>query len=430
MSRRPQTPAEPEKLHFLVIDDDEEVRKLVSDYLHSFGYAHVSVAIDGNDALERLKKDKIDFIISDWEMPGLNGLELLKIVRDHKELSALPFVLITSPGSRERMKVEQAIHDHVDDYLVKPFRGEELKERIGKLLRGKARRLAGGGVLIVDDDEQVRSLIKDILKVMGFDPLIEAADGEQALVLLRANLDRIMLVISDWDMPKMQGIDLLRQIRADSELALTPFLMCTSQTSLEKLKLDQAIKAHVDHYLMKPFSVSDLKMKVQGILEKNGLTTGTEGRMERAKKALQKSLLTAERMYKNALKRDPNNIDAHLGLAASYLKHTPEKSFDDALNLIKNAIRINPKLDSPYLAIAIGFETAMSLEKAIQYLREGVLNCPESDRLHFHLGRVLIRRGRPDQGIEQLKKALELKPDFPEAKLLLEEAERNEKVER
>jgi len=117
--------------------------------------------------------------------------------------------------------------------------------------------------IVVDDSSVMRQIIKNNLKQLGFEQsnLVDAEDGEQAMKKL--NEDTIDLVIADWNMPKMTGIDLLRAIRADGALKELPFLMVTSEADKEKIM--EAVQAGVNQYIVKPFNATQLEEKIKEI---------------------------------------------------------------------------------------------------------------------------------------------------------------------
>lgn len=119
-------------------------------------------------------------------------------------------------------------------------------------------------VLVVDDFPTMRRIVKNLLKQIGFENIDEAEDGMQALQKLKTG--QYGLVVSDWNMPNMEGIDLIRKIRQDPNLKDTPFLMVTAEA--EKEKVIEAIKAGVDNYIVKPFTAEVLKEKLEKISEK------------------------------------------------------------------------------------------------------------------------------------------------------------------
>lgn len=119
-------------------------------------------------------------------------------------------------------------------------------------------------ILIIDDMPSIRDLVKNTLKAMGYKNLFEAEDGELGLkLLMQHNVagSHIQLVISDWNMPKMNGLDLLKHIRATAEWSNLPFVLLTSES--ERDQVTEAVLAGVSQYIVKPFSakVFDDKLK-------------------------------------------------------------------------------------------------------------------------------------------------------------------------
>src|SRR5262245_52319320 len=109
-------------LHFLVVDDDADSRTTIQDYLLEMGHSQVALASDGGEALRLLDRDpSINFIISDWDMPSVNGLSLLQRVKATPTRAHMPFLIVTSPISEEAEKVVSAAESMVDGYLIKPF---------------------------------------------------------------------------------------------------------------------------------------------------------------------------------------------------------------------------------------------------------------------------------------------------------------------
>jgi two-component system, chemotaxis family, chemotaxis protein CheY len=131
--------ADLKKLVFVVVDDDGQVRHILSEYLKSFGIENVLQAKDGMAALKIVQthSQRIDFIISDWEMPQVDGLILLKAVRNDPNRESVKFIMVSSQSSRERMKISKAAAARVDAYVVKPFRAHVLHEKIQTLLSGE-----------------------------------------------------------------------------------------------------------------------------------------------------------------------------------------------------------------------------------------------------------------------------------------------------
>jgi len=116
-------------------------------------------------------------------------------------------------------------------------------------------------VLVVDDFATMRRIVKNILTQLGYKNIIEADDGTTALEVLKQQ--KIDLIISDWNMPKMTGLDLLKAVRGDSSMADTPFIMVTAEAQQDNIIL--AVKAKVSQYIVKPFTAETLGEKIDKI---------------------------------------------------------------------------------------------------------------------------------------------------------------------
>lgn len=119
-------------------------------------------------------------------------------------------------------------------------------------------------VLVVDDFATMRRIVKNVLKQIGFTEIVEADDGSTALEVLQQT--KIDLIVSDWNMPKVTGLDLLKTVRSDESLKATPFLMVTAEA--QKDNVVQAVQAGVSNYVVKPFTPEALKEKLERIFDK------------------------------------------------------------------------------------------------------------------------------------------------------------------
>lgn len=117
-------------------------------------------------------------------------------------------------------------------------------------------------ILIVDDFPTMRRIVRTLMKQNGYSNFTEAEDGEQALKMLN-NEKNYEMVVSDWNMPNMTGLELLKAVRADDKLKHLPFLMVTAEA--EKENIIEAVKAGVSNYIVKPFTGQALKDKLDKI---------------------------------------------------------------------------------------------------------------------------------------------------------------------
>jgi two-component system chemotaxis response regulator CheY len=121
-------------------------------------------------------------------------------------------------------------------------------------------------VLVVDDFSTMRRIVKNLLRDLGFTNIQEADDGSTALPMLQSG--DFDFVVTDWNMPGMQGIDLLKAIRADDSLSHIPVLMVTAEAKKEQIVM--AAQAGVNGYIVKPFTAATLKTKLDKIFERLG----------------------------------------------------------------------------------------------------------------------------------------------------------------
>lgn len=123
------------KMNILVVDDFSTMRRIIKNILRKEGFENIIEADDGTTALDVLKREKIHLIISDWNMPHMSGLELLKAVRNSPEWKDLPFLMVTAEGQKEN--VIEAVKYRVSNYIVKPFTEATLMEKINKIFEKK-----------------------------------------------------------------------------------------------------------------------------------------------------------------------------------------------------------------------------------------------------------------------------------------------------
>ncbi len=121
------------KSRILVVDDFPTMRKIVRGVLKQLGYTNIEEAEDGAQAIEMLAKSPFDFVVSDWNMPNMTGLELLKAVRANPKTKHLPFLMVTAEADKE--KIVEAVKAGVSSYVVKPFNAGTLKEKIDRIFQ-------------------------------------------------------------------------------------------------------------------------------------------------------------------------------------------------------------------------------------------------------------------------------------------------------
>ncbi|MGH8469919.1 MAG: chemotaxis response regulator CheY [Gammaproteobacteria bacterium] len=118
-------------MKILIVDDFSTMRRIIKTLLRELGFSNTHEANDGNSALPLLQSGGFDFVITDWNMPGMSGLHLLKAIRSDAHLSTLPVLMVTAESKRDQ--VVEAARVGVNGYIVKPFTADTLKEKIAKI---------------------------------------------------------------------------------------------------------------------------------------------------------------------------------------------------------------------------------------------------------------------------------------------------------
>jgi len=270
---------------FLVVDDFEPMRMVTSTQLRAMGAKNILMAANGNEALRMLQNKQVDIILSDWNMPGMTGLELLKAVRADKTLFNLPFIMITAEAERHR--IEDAIACGVSDLLVKPYTAERLSTHVGRVLASprnsnfalrvptavspgvavvpdaarEVHKPARRTILMVDDTEDnlllLSALFKDEYRVRI------AQSGEKALTLCQSD-NPPDLVLLDIMMPGMDGFEVARRMREHPVSEMIPVIFVTAMSD-EGTRVRGLELGAVD-FVTKPINPDILKLRVHNFM--------------------------------------------------------------------------------------------------------------------------------------------------------------------
>lgn len=118
-------------MKILIVDDFSTMRRIIRNLLRDLGFTNTQEADDGSTALPMLKNGDFDFVVTDWNMPGMQGIDLLRAIRADDELKHLPVLMVTAEAKREQ--IVAAAQAGVNGYIVKPFTAATLKEKLDKI---------------------------------------------------------------------------------------------------------------------------------------------------------------------------------------------------------------------------------------------------------------------------------------------------------
>lgn len=123
-------------MKFLIVDDSPTMLRIIRNALKEIGHDDVVEAEDGEEAMAKLEESAPDFVVTDWNMPNMNGVELAKNIRSHPQFSDLPILMVTTRGMKEDVKT--AMQAQVNNYIVKPFEPDVLEEKVNHCLEAVA----------------------------------------------------------------------------------------------------------------------------------------------------------------------------------------------------------------------------------------------------------------------------------------------------
>ncbi|MBF0226109.1 MAG: response regulator [Desulfobacterales bacterium] len=245
------------KQRILIIDDSDMMRKAIKKSIISENIDIVE-ANDGYKGYELVLKEKFDLVVTDIDMPQLNGFELCKQIKNNHATRSTPVVMLSSMDSDE--EVEKGFQAGATAYILKQEAKDTLKESINEILSNhllKKNKL----IMLVDDSTLIRKLIKEALEEVGF-RVVMAENGRQALSLI--NIQTPDVVISDIDMPIMTGIEFFESLRSIPEYSTIPFVVMSANSNRGQMK--RMINRGAVAYLVKPFNMDQLVILVEKLI--------------------------------------------------------------------------------------------------------------------------------------------------------------------
>ncbi|GAC03641.1 response regulator [Paraglaciecola chathamensis] len=257
-------------LSIILVEPSDTQRKIISTLLHKENVENVNAVSNVKEAIEAINKQGADLVVSSMYLEDGTGVDILKSIKNSPEHCSIPFMLVSSENRPE--KLEEFKQAGVAAMLPKPFSTENLSRALKASLDlinteeldlnlFDVRQVR---VLLVDDSKLARNHIKRVLQGLGIEQIIEAENGASALTKLKEHT--FDLVVTDYNMPEMDGRELSEFIRFNSETSHIPIIMVTSE-SVNSLHMANIHQTGVNALCDKPFEVEQVKMLLISLLE-------------------------------------------------------------------------------------------------------------------------------------------------------------------
>lgn len=238
----------------LIIDDEEDIREIVRFYLIEEGCSVIE-ASNGQEGIIKAQHEKPDAIILDIMMPGINGFEVAKHLKDDPNTRDIPIIILSV------LAKDAQFRQGILDYISKPFRQEDLVNVIKRVFEKINGKPARKNILVVDDDPDIVDVITLCLK--DNDIISDKAyNGKEALE--KVTTKNFNLILLDLNMPGMNGFEVIKKLKDDEKTCHIPIVVLTG-TYISDADKQHGLTLGISKYLTKPFSANDLVKEIKEV---------------------------------------------------------------------------------------------------------------------------------------------------------------------
>lgn len=246
-------------VHILLIDNSIAIRSGLKALLKPLN-AEIIEASNGMDGLDLVSKGSFNAIITSIDLPKMNGLEFCRQVRQNAATQAIPIIVLSAFDSAD--DVDRAIQAGASAYVEKREARTRLYETLQKLLTKTSTAQPERTILIVEDSRSIRTMLQKGLMEAGF-RVLTAGNGKEALEVLTQEYPD--LILSDINMPEMDGVQLCEMLRSYPEFATIPFVVMSTISDREQMR--RLISYGATDYMVKPFSIDEMIIHIERFLK-------------------------------------------------------------------------------------------------------------------------------------------------------------------
>ncbi len=367
---------------FLIVDDQAVVIQPMRTILRNNGYRKVYTAKDGKSALGILDKNKVDFVITDWQMPNMTGIELLTKIRSHPKYHHLPVLMVTEEMSEE--KIIYAIEEGVDGYQQKPFTEERIIDAIKRIFRGR-----------LNPDEMQHQIQKlSLLKI--YERYDEAIDYAQQLLTQKEHPAVLSILVEcyfnveDFENAR-KNIDRLLEIKNDSKA-----LNLLGKICMKEEKYEEALRYFKQASVKNPLN-RKRKIELGNVYVELGLAD------------------EATEIFDAIMASDPTDLNL-MDMGNVYLN---SGNIEKAGKFLKQVVDPFPETLEVFNKYAVELRKIGEYEEAIQQYLKCLSLVPENHVILYNLGRVYFEIGRYEEALVALEESVKSKP-MESAQILLD----------
>jgi len=372
-------------IRFLVVDDLPNMRKTIRNMLRYLGYENIEEADDGDTGLQKLMDNPIDFVIADWVMPRISGIEMLRSAKEKSNIKDVPFLMVTAEV--DAGQIVQAAETEVDGYIIKPFVARTLEEKIFSILDRKNN----------PSDLQKLFMAAEAAKGKGeFSKALACLEKAKELSPQSARVRQAMGEIYE-----QQGFLDKAEDQYKEAATVNPQFVKVHQAlgnlyekKGEPEKAAKALEAAVEISPNNPDRLTSL-----------GKLYLEQGNVEKA-----------DELFKSALKHDANNPDRHTAIGEAFLKagldDKAAESFQGSLGL-KQDVNV-------YNRLGIALRRKGRFKEAIEEYKKALKVDSNDEVLYYNIGRAFMQDNNNASAAKAFRKALKIDPEFADAKKMLE----------
>ena len=374
-----------QQFKILIVDDKSNMRRTIKNMLRTMGFSSFREAEDGDVAYKKIKAEKFDFVICDWNMPRMKGVEVLRKMREDDRYNDLPFLMITAEV--EEGRVAESIEADVDAYILKPFVIKTLEDKMLEILSKKK------APSPLDTQLQLADVF---LKAGNF-----AQSHNELDKAARLSRKSPKLFFQRGLVFEAEG----RAVEAEKSFLLARQLGPKYIKPLEKLVEIYESKGRTSEMVGLLSEVVRISPNNADRQTRLGKALLEEGRKAEAKEC-----------FKLAIKLDPNNMDRRTEIGEAYLAQDMALEAEETF---KDHIEAHPDDIDAYNRLGIALRRQQKFDEAISYYRKALEIEPEEEYLHYNLARAYMGTKNTSMAVAHLRKAVRVSEDFKEAKMLL-----------